>query len=111
MKFPPSSAQYVSVLAVVGLLAMAFWLLITWGEHSPVGRLAFLVSMIVPANAFREIGSSYTPYLRGGLIRAVGIQGVLAIAVLMGLIGVIVLVKGLQAAYRIFVAIGLVFAP
>jgi len=111
MKLPPSTAQYGAILAALALLSAAFWLLIAWAEHSRSGKLAFLVSMIIPANAVRELGSTYSPYLRGGLIRAIGTTGVLSITALIGIVGAVVLLKGLSTAYRIALACGAIVAP
>jgi len=111
MKLPPAVGQYWAILAVLVLLAAGYWLLIVWAERSHIGKLAFLISLVIPANAIRELGSAYTPYLRGGLIRVIGTSGVIIAVIVLVIAGAIVIVKGLQGIYKAALACSLVVAP
>lgn len=111
MKLPPEPGQYQAILLVMAILAFVFWLLIAWAQRSTAGKVAFLLSLLLPANAIREVGSTYTPYLRGELIRVIGSTGTLVLVGLAVITVLAILLNGVKTPYRVALTASLVLAP
>jgi hypothetical protein len=81
MKHPPLPAAYYAAILNVVCLGVLFWLvsLIVRKFDSPgalrAREIVFLLSMLVPLNALREVASRQMPYFRGTLIRVAGELG------------------------------------
>jgi Sulfatase len=87
MLLPPSPAQYyagITNVLVFGFLIALCAYLISWvkpGVFYKVSRVAFLVLLLFPLNALREMLADQLPYLRGPLIRLIGERATLVLVV------------------------------
>uniref|UniRef100_Q01VH9 Sulfatase n=1 Tax=Solibacter usitatus (strain Ellin6076) TaxID=234267 RepID=Q01VH9_SOLUE len=94
MKAPPGPAEFGAVMVNVLLLALLLWGLVTLARNSlsPSAfrwvQAAFLLFLVMPLNALREVAAHHFPYLKSPLIDLLGPRGVVALAALLGAAGV-----------------------
>jgi hypothetical protein len=116
MKLPPTPAQYFAALVNVLLLSILFFVLITLisrlrGRSAGIARFCFLVLLLIPLNALREVLSQYVPYLRGPLIRIVGETGVLAIVAAAAVLALVAIIVWPSRIYRAVITGLLMLVP
>jgi len=93
MKAPPGAAELSAAMVNVLLLALLLWGLATLARKrlSPAAfrwvEAAFLLFLVMPLNALREVAAHHFPYLKSPLIDLLGPHGVIALAALLGLTG------------------------
>jgi hypothetical protein len=93
MTAPPGAAEFGAVMVNVLLLALLLWGLVTLARNrlSPWAfrwvQAAFLVFLVMPLNALREVAAHHFPYLKSPLIDLLGPRGVVALAAFLGLAG------------------------
>jgi hypothetical protein len=118
MVHPPRPADYFAVMVNVLLLTAVFLglraaavRLLGQSSRWRFAQMAFVASLVIPANGVRDVLSKQFPYLKSPLIDLIGVRGVWALVFVLAAIGAVAVVFYYRGVARAAVAVLTVLAP